>query len=80
MLRESILLNGILTNIEIWHPLNGSQIEVFKDVALLLIRKLLEGHSKASKETLFMETGLLPFKSITIKAYVFTDNPERKRI
>ena len=67
LLRESRLVNGILTNIEIWHPLKENQIDVLEDIDLMLIRKIVKGHSKAPKETFFMETGLLPFKFITIK-------------
>ena len=67
LFRDCKLLNGILTNAEIWHPLSDNQIEVLENVDLMLIRKLLKGHSKAPKETFFIETGLLPTKFVIMK-------------
>ena len=61
------MVNGILTNAEIWHPIKDDQMDVLENVDLMYIRKILKGHSKAPKETFFMETGLLPFKFITMK-------------
>ena len=60
-------MNGILTNAEIWYPLSDGQIEVLENVDLMLLRKLVKGHSKAPKETFFMETGLLPIKFMVMK-------------
>ena len=66
LLRESMLLNGILTNAEILYPIISNQLEVLENVDLMLIRKLVKGHSKAPKETFFMETGLLPIKFVRL--------------
>ena len=67
LLRESRLVNGIMTNAEIWHPLSDNQMDVLENIDLMLIRKIVKGHSKAPKETFFMDTGLLPLKYVTIK-------------
>ena len=67
LLRESIFLNGTLTNAEIWYPISEKQVEVLENVDLMLIRKLLKGHSKAAKESFHMETGLLPIRFVIMK-------------
>ena len=67
LLRESMFLNGTLTNAEIWYPISEKQVEVLENVDLMLIRKLLKGHSKATKESFHMETGLLPIRFVIMK-------------
>jgi hypothetical protein len=67
MFRESMLLNGILSNAEIWYPITDTQIEFLKNIDLMLIRKLIKGHAKAPKEAFFMETGLLPIQFVCMK-------------
>ena len=67
LLREAMLLNGMLTNLEVWHPINNKQIEVLENVDLMLLRKIVKGHSKTPKEAFFLETGLLPIKYVAIK-------------
>ena len=67
LFRETILLNGILTNLEVWHPINNNQIEVLERVDLMLLRKTLKSHSKTPKEAFFLETGLLPIKYVAIQ-------------
>ena len=37
MFRECMLLNGILTNSEVWYPSNDTQLEVLEDIDLMLI-------------------------------------------
>ena len=67
LLREAILLNGMLTNLEVWYPISSNQIEILENVDLMLLRKLLKGHSKTPKEAFFLECGLLPIKFVAIK-------------
>ena len=62
LLREAILLNGMLTNLEVWYPISSNQIEILENVDLMILRKLLKGHSKTPKEAFFLECGLLPIK------------------
>ena len=66
-LRESMLINGILTNSEVWYPLKDSQLDILQNIDLMLIRKLINGHSKTAKEGFYLETGLLPPKFIVMK-------------
>ena len=62
-----MLLNGYLTNSEIWYPIKDEQIEILEHIDVMLIRKLVKGHSKAPKETYLMEAGLFPVGFVIMK-------------
>ena len=66
-LREVMLINGILTNSDVWYPVKDSQIEILEKVDLMLLRKLTNGHSKTAKEAFYLETGSLPMKFVIMK-------------
>ena len=40
-LRDSMLMHGMLTNVEIWYNLSKSEIEKFENIDKLFFRKLL---------------------------------------
>ena len=42
LLRESIMINSILTNVELWYNLTKNEIKEFEDLDKLLFTKLLE--------------------------------------
>ena len=67
LLRETMLLNGMLTNIEVWHPLSCNQIEVLEKIDTNFLRKVLKSHSKTPSEALYLETGLLPIRYVAIQ-------------
>ena len=67
MFRECKLLNGILTNAEVWYPISEKQLEILENIDLMFIRKLLNGHSKTAKEAFYLETGLIPIRFVCIK-------------
>ena len=62
-----MLLNGILTNSEVWYPTTDTQLEILEDIDLMLMRKLMKGHAKTAKEAFHMETGLLPVRFVCMK-------------
>ena len=66
-LREAILVNGMLTNAEIWYSIKASEIKDLEEVDKLLIRRILEAPASACIESLYLEMGLIPL-SIMIKA------------
>ena len=55
------------SNLEVWYPISSNQIELLENVDLMLLRKLLKGHSKTPKEAFFLECSLLPIKFVAIK-------------
>ena len=66
-LRESMLLNGILTNVEVWYAIKTKHVEVFESVDLMLLKKIMNAHSMTAKEAFFLEAGILPIKFIICK-------------
>ena len=66
-LRNSILVNGILYNSEVWYDLKEKDINVLEQIDEILLRKLLNAHSKTPLEALYLELGCLPLRYI-IKA------------
>ena len=66
-LRDSMLLNGILTNAEVWNHLKEKHLEILEVVDLMLLKKVLNAHTMTAKEAFFLETGLLPIKFILSK-------------
>ena len=66
-LREAILINGMLTNSEIWYSLRKTEIAELEEVDKLLLRRVIEAPTSACIESLFLELGLIPL-NIIIKA------------
>ena len=81
-LRESMFLNAILTNSEIWYNLKQSEIDDLEDLDRLLLRKIFGTLSSCPKEALFLESGAIPIgviiKSRRVKYlnYLVKENPE----
>ena len=65
--RETLLLNGILTNLEVWHPVTDTKLEILEKVDQNYLKKILKSHSKTPKEALYLETGLLPIRYVAMR-------------
>ena len=63
-LRNSMFLNGILTNSEVWHGLRDEDLVPLEEVDEILLRGILEAHSKTPKEALYLETGTKPIRFV----------------
>ena len=66
LLRESLFLNGILFNIEVCYGLTKEEVDTLEAVDRILLRKILQAHSKTPAEALFLELGLLPIKQARV--------------
>ena len=64
LFRESLLINGMIYNSEIWYNLKDSDYEEFENVDRLLLCKILKVPKTTPKEAFFLELGLLPIKMI----------------
>ena len=60
--REAMLLNGILFNIEAWHGVTLKQMKRLEISDESLLRSILKAHSKTPEEFLYLEIGALPIK------------------
>ena len=63
-LHQAMFLNGVLYNSEAWHAVNKDDIKSLERVDECLLRSLLQSHSKAPLEFLYMETGSIPISHI----------------
>ena len=66
-MREGMLLNGILTNSEVWIGLNENHLRQLEQVDEYLLRGILKAHSKGPIESLYLETGAIPIRYIIKK-------------
>ena len=64
VLRESLLINGMLFNSEIWYGLTSSQLKELESVDKLLLRKLFDARFSTPTEALYLELGIVPLKYI----------------
>ena len=66
LLRESVFLNGILTNAEIWYSLTKDEIKELEDLDLTLLRKVFKVPYSTPSEAYYLELGILSIET-TIK-------------
>ena len=64
LLRESLLINGYLTNSEVWYGLRTSEIQELENVDVTLLRMIFEVPHTVPTVSLFLETGCLTVGTI----------------
>ena len=64
LLRESMFINGILTNAEVWYNLNKDDIKALEDLDLVLLRKVMKVPYTTPKEAYYLELGILSIGTI----------------
>lgn len=64
MLRQAMLLNGVLFNSEAWHAISEKEIKLLEAVDEHLLRSLVGGHAKTPLEFLYLEAGAIPIRYI----------------
>ena len=67
LMRESMLVNAILTNSEIWYNLLKAEVKELEEVDKLFLRKILNVPESTPGESYFLELGIIPF-NVIIKA------------
>ena len=67
LLRDSMFINGILTNAECWYNLTKSEVKELDSLDKLLLRKILQVPSSTPGEAFHLELGIIPVEVI-IKA------------
>ena len=67
LLRESIFLNGITTNAEVWYGLSAKQVAQLESVDKLLLRKIFNTPLSTPSESMQLELGILSINTV-IKA------------
>ena len=64
MLRNSMLINGTLTNAEVWYNFSSSEIKEFEQLDQLFFAKLLGVPKTTPSEAFYLELGVLPINAI----------------
>ena len=64
VLRDSLLINGILTNSEAWLVLSTAEVEQLEQADESLMRRILEVSQGCPKEMLYLELGCTPIRFI----------------
>ena len=64
ILRQAMLLNGVLFNSEVWHNLSEIEIRMLEKVDETLLRAFVKAHSKTPLEFLYLEAGVIPIRFI----------------
>ena len=67
ILRDARLINGTLTNSEVWPSLTLNQFEVLEAADLDLMRKIFKAHSRTATELFYLETGKIPLRFVVYK-------------
>ena len=80
LLRESMFINGILNNVEVWYGLSKAEIDEFEDLDWFLLRKILQTAVSTPKEAIYLELGIIPIgvliqsRRINFLYYLLTRN------
>ena len=59
-LREAELINGMLTNSEVWYGISKEEIKELEEIDKLLLRRVLDAPISTCIESLYLELGLVP--------------------
>ena len=63
-LRNTMLVNGMLTSGETWYNLKEKEIDQLEKIDRSFLKKLLRTPVSSPQESLYLELGILPFRSI----------------
>ena len=66
LIRQAMLLNGVLFNSEAWHAISEKEIKLLEAVDEHLLRSLVGGHAKTPLEFLYLEAGAIPIRYIIL--------------
>ena len=67
ILREAMLVNGILTNAEVWYKLTEKNLTTLESADLCLFRKIFGANQKKATELFYLETGKMPLRYVISK-------------
>ena len=64
ILRQAMLINGMLGSIEAWSDIKEADLKLLEDVDEFLLRSVFKAHRKTPIEFLHLETGTIPIRFI----------------
>ena len=66
LMREGLLVNGILFNSEVWYNISEKELRELEEVDETLLRRISKAHSKTPIEALYLELGCIPLRYIIL--------------
>ena len=60
LFRESVFLNSLLNNMEVWYGITSKEMKTLEDLDMSLLRRILKAPLSTPKEAFFLELGILP--------------------
>ena len=60
LLRESMFINGVLFNAEVWYGLTKAEVGEFEKLDRLLLRRILGTPVSTPQEAMYLELGIIP--------------------
>ena len=67
IMREGLLLGGMLTNVESWINISKSDIDKLEKPDTILMRKVLSAYGNARKSCMMLELGIIPVRFVIMK-------------
>ena len=64
ILRQAMLLNGMLHSSEVWSDIKKDEIKLLEDVEEYFLRSIFKAHRKTPLEFIYLESGSVPIKFI----------------
>jgi hypothetical protein len=65
--REAMLINGIITNSEVWYNVHEEHFKALESADNEIMRKIFDAHSKTACELFYLETGKVPIRFVIAK-------------
>jgi hypothetical protein len=67
ILREAMLINGMLYNSEAWHGVTNKHLNALEAIDQSLLRGILKAHAKTPRQFLYLELGAVPLRWIIMQ-------------
>ena len=64
-----MLINGIITNAEVWYNVNEEHYKILEAADKDLFRNIFNAHSKTASELFYLETGKIPIRFVISKRF-----------
>ena len=62
VLRDALFVNSVMTNSEVWHNVQLKHTQALEKSDLMLLKTIVNGHSKTASEAFYLEFSVIPLK------------------
>jgi hypothetical protein len=61
-LRDTLFVNSVMTNSAVWHNVQPRHTQALEKSDLMLLKTIINGHSKTASEAFYLEFSVIPLK------------------